>query len=183
MDDQLVNAFAEPAASTLRIVNGGALEARGMGLTVAGASATRLRLGQLHYGHGWRAGRPVVVTGRRPARLLRHEAPTSTTWSARVETFIDWSDTRRRRLYRLNTLTPESRARRRRGRRHARFDIQPRRACPSWHPSRGRTGSAARGPQPLLRRPEGATLGRARGAEPAEAGHGRHRGQVLIPTA
>jgi hypothetical protein len=109
--DQLVNVFDEEGATpTLRVLNGGHLDARGLGLTVGGHIGDVVN-GSLTYTYG----RTTRDGGRAGA------APLASTWDmigyeeadyhdlvARVETFIDWSDTRVAAYYRINTLSPEA---------------------------------------------------------------------------
>ena len=132
VEDQLVNAFTGPrAARTLRIVNGGGLRARGMGLTVArrfgGAFSGSVTY---TYGHSWRRD-PMAVTeaGALPDLFAYHDADFHDLVT-RVETFIDWSDTRVIAFYRLNSLRPEIDGKKTGALANARFDVQVRQGLP-----------------------------------------------------
>ena len=132
VDDQLVNAFTgQEGARTLRILNGGGLQARGMGLTVARRFGDALS-GSLSYtyGHSWRRD-PATVTaaGALPELFAYHDADFHDL-IGRVETFIDWSDTRVIAFYRINTLTPETDGKKATALNNARFDVQLRQGLP-----------------------------------------------------
>jgi hypothetical protein len=132
VEDQLVNAFTGPsAARTLRIVNGGGLQARGMGLTVARRFGDAFSGSVTYtYGHSWRRD-PVAVTeaGALPDLFAYHDADFHDV-VGRVETFIDWSDTRVIAFYRLNSLTPEVEGKKTGALANARFDVQVRQGLP-----------------------------------------------------
>jgi len=132
VEDQLVNAFSGPrVARTLRIVNGGPVQARGMGLTVArrfgGAFTGSV---SYTYGHSWRRD-PMNVTepGTIPDLFAYHDADFHDLVT-RVETFIDWSDTRVIAFYRLNSLAPEIDGKKTGALANARFDVQLRQGLP-----------------------------------------------------
>jgi hypothetical protein len=132
VDDQLVNAFSGPSeARTLRIVNGGALAARGMGLTVARRFGAAFS-GSLSYtyGHSWRR-EPAVVeeAGVLPDLFAYHDADFHDLVT-RLETFIDCTDTRVIAFYRLNNLLPEVEGKRAEAVANTRFDVQLRQGLP-----------------------------------------------------
>lgn len=132
VDDQLVNAFSGPSeARTLRIVNGGALAARGMGLTVARRFGGALS-GSLSYtyGHSWRR-EPAVVeeAGVLPDLFAYHDADFHDLIT-RVETFIDCTGTRVIAFYRLNSLSPEVEGKKAATVANTRFDVQLRQGLP-----------------------------------------------------
>ena len=130
--DQLVNAFTgASAARTLRIVNGGGLQARGMGLTVTRRFGDAFSGSVTYtYGHSWRRA-PVAVTeaGALPDLFAYHDADFHDV-VGRIETFIDWSDTRVIAFYRLNRLTPEVEGKKTGALANARFDVQVRQGLP-----------------------------------------------------
>lgn len=132
VEDQLVNAFGGPsAARTLRIVNGGGLQARGMGLTVARHFGDAISGSVTYtYGHSWRRD-PMVMTeaGALPDLFAYHDADFHDL-VGRVETFIDGTDTRVIAYYRLNTLTPEIEGKKTSALSNARFDVQLRQGLP-----------------------------------------------------
>jgi hypothetical protein len=132
VDDQLVNAFSGPgSARTLRIVNGGGLEARGMGLTVARRFGDAFH-GSISYtyGHSWRK-EPVVMeeAGTLPD-LFAYDDADFHDLVTRLETFIDWSDTRVIAFYRLNRLTPEAEGKKTNAVANTRFEVQLRQGLP-----------------------------------------------------
>ena len=130
--DQLVNAFTgASAARTLRIVNGGGLQARGMGLTVTRRFGDAFSGSVTYtYGHSWRRA-PLAVTeaGALPDLFAYHDADFHDV-VGRIETFIDWSDTRVIAFYRLNSLTPEVEGKKTGALANARFDVQVRQGLP-----------------------------------------------------
>jgi hypothetical protein len=132
VEDQLINAFTGPrAARTLRIVNGGGVQARGMGLTVARRFGNAFSGSVTYtYGHSWRRD-PVLVTeaGALPDLFAYRDADFHDVVT-RVETFIDWSDTRVIAFYRLNSLTPEVDGKKTGALANARFDVQLRQGLP-----------------------------------------------------
>jgi hypothetical protein len=132
VDDQLVNAFSGPAgARTLRIVNGGAVEARGMGLTVERSFGDVFHGSVSYtYGHSWRS-EPVVMeeVGTLPD-LFAYEDADFHDLVTRLETFIDWSDTRVIAFYRLNRLTPEVEDKKAAPVSNTRFEVQLRQGLP-----------------------------------------------------
>jgi hypothetical protein len=132
VEDQLVNAFSGPrAARSLRIVNGGGLQARGMGLTVGRRFGDAFSGSVTYtYGHSWRRDPVAVVeAGALPDLFAYHDADFHDV-VGRVETFIDWSDTRVIAFYRLNTLTPEVEGKKTSALANARFDVQVRQGLP-----------------------------------------------------
>jgi hypothetical protein len=132
VDDQLVNAFSGPrTARTLHIVNGGPVRARGMGLTVARRFGDAFSGSVSYtYGHSWRRD-PAAVTepGALPAFFVYRDAEFHDV-VGRVETYIDWSDTRVVAFYRLNSLTPEVEGKKTGAMANARFDVQLRQGLP-----------------------------------------------------
>jgi TonB-dependent receptor-like protein/carboxypeptidase family protein len=107
------------------VSNAGTLDARGFGVTL-GHRWGNVVDGSLTYtfGQGTRAGRPLVGYG---APITGFDRAEFHDLSARVETFIDWSDTRLAALCRLNTLSESSVSAIGSGRPNvtsARFDIQ-----------------------------------------------------------
>ena len=189
--DQLVNAFTgASAARTLRIVNGGGLQARGMGLTVTRRFGDAFSGSVTYtYGHSWRRA-PVAVTeaGALPDLFAYHDADFHDV-VGRIETFIDWSDTRVIAFYRLNRLTPEVEGKIvewwKRGFYKGRAGQRAlRRAGPAGPALPGRAhagglGVPARGAEPLLRDVGRGQPRRGHGVEPAQAGAGRNLGPVL----
>jgi hypothetical protein len=132
VDDQLVNAFGGPdAARTLRIVNGGALAARGMGLTVARRFGGGF-YGSLSYtyGHSWRQEPAVVEEAGVVPALFAYKDADFHDLVTRVETFIDSTDTRVIAFYRLNSLTPEVEGKKASAVANTRFDVQLRQGLP-----------------------------------------------------
>ena len=132
VDDQLVNAFSGPSeARALRIINGGALATRGMGLTVARRFGDAFS-GSLSYtyGHSWRR-EPAVVeeAGVLPDLFAYHDADFHDLVT-RVETFIDCTDTRVIAFYRLNSLSPEVEGKKASAVANTRFDVQVRQGLP-----------------------------------------------------
>jgi hypothetical protein len=109
--DQLANAFgpqeagvAEPA--TLRILNAGGVESRGMGLSV-GHRFGRYVNGQVTYtyGHAWRALPLEGVATAEPIPILSFREGDFHDVVARVETVIEDTDTRVIAFYRVNHLS------------------------------------------------------------------------------
>jgi hypothetical protein len=124
--DQLANRFGDPQTATettptLRILNAGRVEARGMGVSL-GHRFGRYVNGQVTYtyGHAWRAASSVEASGAEPVPILAFREGDFHDVVARVETVIEDTDTRVVAFYRLNSLAggsdPASRARR--------FDVQ-----------------------------------------------------------
>jgi len=132
VEDQLVNAFTgRSAAQALRIVNGGSLQARGMGVTVARHFGDAVSGSVTYtYGHSWRR-EPMVMTeaGALPDLFAYHDADFHDL-IGRLETFIDCSDTRVIAFYRLNSLTPEIEGKKTSAMNSARFDVQLRQGLP-----------------------------------------------------
>ncbi len=109
--DQLVNVFDRPAARSLRVMNAGNVDARGVGVTLGGHFGDLLN-GSLTYTYGrtLREGRPsdpTLLVGHAWDLLGYAEADFHDV-VARFETFIDWSETRVAAYYRFNNLNPES---------------------------------------------------------------------------
>jgi len=108
------------------VSNFGTLDARGFGVTVGhrfgGATSGSLTY---TFGQGRRAGRPVFAGG---APITGFQKAEFHDLAARLETFIDWSDTRLAAFCRLNALTESGAATPVAGSRptttSARFDIQ-----------------------------------------------------------
>jgi hypothetical protein len=134
VQDQLVNVHGQKANDTLRILNGGSLSVEAVGLTI-----TR-RLGNAvsgsvaySYGRAWREGVPQGLLADAPGfSSAFHEAGYHDI-VARVETFIELTDTRLTAYYRFNTLEPESEN----GARpitNARFDIRLTQGLPFLQP-------------------------------------------------
>jgi len=104
--DQLVNVHGGPSAEALRIVNGGNLSLEGMGLTMARRFGNAVS-GSVAYSYG-----RVVRDDTRPgipgfaAADFREASYHDVV--ARVETFIDLTDTRLTAYYRVNSLDQES---------------------------------------------------------------------------
>ena len=90
------------------VSNAGTLDARGFGVTV-GRRFGGVFDGSLTYtfGQGRRAGRPMLAGGP-GAPITGFDKAEFHDLSARVETFIDWSDTRLLALCRLNALSDSS---------------------------------------------------------------------------
>jgi hypothetical protein len=132
VDDQLVNAFGGPGeAGTLRIVNGGDLAARGMGLTVARRFGDRLSGSVSYtYGHSWRKEPAVVEEAGAPPDVFAYEDADFHDIVTRVETFIDTTDTRVIAFYRLNRLSPEVDGKKANTVANTWFDVQLRQGLP-----------------------------------------------------
>jgi hypothetical protein len=98
--DALLTAFEDGAPS---VRNAGTLAARGFGVTV-GRRFGRVVDGSVTYtfGQARRSGPAFFQAG---APIAAFEEPEFHDLAARVETFIDWSDTRVAALCRLNTLS------------------------------------------------------------------------------
>jgi len=117
VEDQLVHRFARGGA-TLHIGNGSAIAARGMGLRISRRFGNVLQ-GSMSYTYG---------RGRRPIGAIENES----TWrggdfhdiAARVETFIEGTDTRVIALWRVSRLGEEGERVRGAGGTHSRFDVQ-----------------------------------------------------------
>jgi TonB dependent receptor/Carboxypeptidase regulatory-like domain len=120
--DQLVNAFEENggATPTVRILNAGSLQARGMGVTL-GRRFGEYVTGQVTYSYGraWRDDGVVRPDVSDPIPLLDIREGDFHDLVARVETVIDETDTRVIALYRLNQLSGAEAASNAR-----RFDVQ-----------------------------------------------------------
>jgi TonB dependent receptor len=123
--DQLANVFDESAAQagaapTLRILNAGQVEARGMGLSL-GRRFGRYVSGQVTYtyGHAWRTAPIDPIVTAEPVPILTFREGDFHDVVARVETVIEDTDTRVVALYRLNHLAGAEQPARAR-----RFDVQ-----------------------------------------------------------
>jgi len=108
--DQLANAFDTSASDTgvppsLRILNAGGVEARGMGVSI-GRRFGRYVNGQVTYtfGHAWRAVPLEGVVTSEPVPIVTFREGDFHDVVARVETVIEDTDTRVVALYRLNHL-------------------------------------------------------------------------------
>jgi hypothetical protein len=82
------------------------------------------------YGHSWRR-EPTVVdeAGALPDLFAYHDADFHD-FVTRLETFIDWSDTRVVAFYRLNRLTPEVEGKKASAVANTRFEVQLRQGLP-----------------------------------------------------
>jgi hypothetical protein len=133
--DQLVNAFrGQGASQALRIFNNGRVAAHGVGIDL-GREFGRAVRGSLTYSFG-RAGRgaPVTWIGSAPVVASFGQGSFHDV-SARVETFIDGSDTRLVAFYRVNFMAPaEADAS---VVRNARFDLQLAQGLPFLTPLTG----------------------------------------------
>lgn len=108
--DQLVNVFDDPRLpQSLRILNAGTHTARGMGVTVGGRFGDRLNGSVTYtYGRSWR-GDPAAAEALLGAEnSLSYREADFHDVVARVETFIDGTDTRVVAFYRVNALSPSS---------------------------------------------------------------------------
>ncbi|MBI3932955.1 MAG: TonB-dependent receptor [Acidobacteria bacterium] len=125
--DQIVNAFEGPGASrSLRIFNGGAVAARGVGLTVSRRFGSVLTGAVTYtYGRSWR-GAPAAP-GDEGAVLLTFREGDFHDVVGRLETAIDRSGTRLLAYYRVNALDPDDDPTRVRS---SRFDVQVRQGLP-----------------------------------------------------
>ena len=132
--DQLVNVHGRQANDGLRILNGGSLAVRAVGLTLTQRLGNAVT-GSLTYSYG-RASREGVPEG-----LLADDPGFSGAFReagyhdvvARVETFIDLTGTRLTAYYRVNTLEPEGES----GARsvtNRRFDIRLTQGLPFMQP-------------------------------------------------
>lgn len=132
VEDQLVNAFGGPSeARTLHIVNGGALAARGMGLTVARRFGNGFSGSVSYtYGHSWRREPAVVEEAGAAPDLFAYEDADFHDVVTRVETFIDSTDTRVIAFYRLNRLSPEVEGQKANAVANTWFDVQLRQGLP-----------------------------------------------------
>jgi hypothetical protein len=108
-DDQLVNVFDDGPTPSLSVMNGGHLDVRGLGVTVGGHIGDVVN-GSVTYTYGrttrdgGRAGAAALAS---TWDILGYEEADYHDVVARVETFIDWSDTRVSAYYRFNTVNPE----------------------------------------------------------------------------
>ena len=102
MHDQVLNVY-EGGLRPLEVRNGGHLAARGMGLSVARRFGDSVR-GSMTYtfGHSWRDD----LTGIESPVLAFRQADFHDV-AARVETFIEGTDTRVVAFYRVNKMSPE----------------------------------------------------------------------------
>jgi hypothetical protein len=125
--NQLVNVFDRPSARSLNVVNGGAVDARGLGFTVGGHVGEVLN-GSLTYTYG-RSVRDSAYSdpalfGARAWDLLGYEEAEFHDVVARLETFIDWSDTRVAAYCRFNSLHPDDGHGSHNSVANTRFDVQ-----------------------------------------------------------
>ena len=128
--DQLVNIHGGPSAEALRIVNGGSLALEGLGVTVARRFGNAVS-GSVAYSFG-RATREEGMA-RVPGFLADFQEAGYHDVVARVETFIDLTDTRLSAYYRVNTLDAEGDSRA--GTlTNARFDIRLTQGLPFLQP-------------------------------------------------
>ena len=131
VDDQLVNAFGGPGeADTLRIVNGGGVAARGMGLTVARSFGAFSGSVSYTYGHSWRREPAAVEEAGDLSDFFAYSDADFHDFVTRVETFIDSTDTRVIAFYRLNHLTPEVEGKKANAVANNWFDLQLRQGLP-----------------------------------------------------
>jgi TonB-dependent receptor-like protein/carboxypeptidase family protein len=132
VDDQLVNAFGGPGdADTLRIVNGGAVSARGMGLTVARSFGDAFSGSVSYtYGHSWRREPAPVEEAGELSDLFAYRDADFHDFVTRVETFIDSTDTRVIAFYRVNHLSPEVEGKKANAVANNWFDVQLRQGLP-----------------------------------------------------
>jgi hypothetical protein len=138
VEDQLVNSFegAGPPRS-LRIVNGGSVAAWSTGFTLARRFGDSTRGSVTYmYGHTWRNNRPpgIVLADRSAAGMLEYGDAGFHDVVARLETVIDWSDTRVSAYCRLNTLNPEGDGPVGKTTTNTRFDIQLSQGLPFLRP-------------------------------------------------
>ncbi|HEY6546946.1 MAG TPA: TonB-dependent receptor [Vicinamibacteria bacterium] len=128
--DQLVNVHGGPSAEALRIVNGGNLALEGLGLTLNRRFGNAVS-GSVAYSFG-RAVREETPPGI-PGFSADFRESSYHDVVARVETFIDLTDTRLSAYYRVNTLDNDGDAR---GGtiRNARFDIRLTQGLPFLQP-------------------------------------------------
>jgi hypothetical protein len=125
VDDQLLNAYeSRSAVASLRILNGGAVQARGMGVSV-GHRFGDVVSGSLAYTFGHSSRDFVVLDPMTTAAVLAYHETGFHDVVARVDTFIEGTDTRLSAYYRINALQPETDMK---GANHCltntRFDIQ-----------------------------------------------------------
>ncbi len=132
--DQLVNVQGRQANDTLRILNGGGLAVEAVGLTLARRFGNAMS-GSLAYSYGraWRGGVPGGLLADVAGFSAAFREAGYHDLVARVETFIDLTDTRLTAYYRINTLDPEGES----GARpvtNARFDIRLTQGLPFLQP-------------------------------------------------
>jgi hypothetical protein len=131
--DQLVNLHSGRASDTLRIVNGGGLTVEGVGVTM-GRSFGNAVSGSLVYSYGravreaGASGVPAVWPGHPVGEASYHDVV------ARLETFLDATDTRLTAYYRVNTLDPEGADPLHRAMTSSRFDIRLSQGLPFLQP-------------------------------------------------
>jgi TonB dependent receptor/Carboxypeptidase regulatory-like domain len=134
--DQLVNIHGMAANDALRIVNGGGLEVQGVGMSLERRFGNSVN-GSLTYCYG----RTSRHGEGRTTSLLREVPGFSADFSeagfhdlvARLETFIDLTDTRLTAYYRVNTLDPKGDPTSR-SVTNARFDIRLTQGLPFMQP-------------------------------------------------
>jgi hypothetical protein len=128
--DQLVNIHGGPSTEALRIVNGGSLALEGLGITVARRFGNAVS-GSVAYSFG-RATREEGMA-QVPSFLADFREAGYHDVVARVETFIDLTDTRLSAYYRVNTLDTEGDPRAS-TLTNARFDLRLSQGLPFLHP-------------------------------------------------
>jgi hypothetical protein len=131
--DRLVNLHGGHASDTLRIVNGGALTVEGIGFTMARRFGNAVS-GSVAYTYGRTAregGLPGVLP-EWPGFSVESGDARYHDVVARVEAFIDLTDTRLTAYYRINTLDPEGVVNR--PIRNTRFDIRLTQGLPFLQP-------------------------------------------------
>jgi outer membrane receptor protein involved in Fe transport len=136
VSDQLMNAFeTTPSGRSLHIYNTGSLSTRGLGFTVGHHFGDALR-GSVTYTWGQSFRAPFGDSlGPRPGLAILYRQGDFHDVVARLETFIDWSDTRVAALYRVNTLGAELDGRSSRSPlANSRFDIQVTQGLPFMQP-------------------------------------------------
>ncbi|HVQ31425.1 MAG TPA: TonB-dependent receptor [Vicinamibacteria bacterium] len=109
--NQLVNLHGRQANDTLHILNGGSLAVEAVGVTLAHRLGNAVS-GSLTYSYGraWREGVPVDLLADASGFSTAFREAGYHDVVARVETFIDLTDTRLTAYYRVNTLEPEAEA-------------------------------------------------------------------------
>ena len=107
--DQLVNVHGPQANDTLQILNGGSLAVQAVGLTLTRQLGHAFS-GSVTYSYGrtWREGVPMGLLADAAGFSAAFREAGYHDVVARVETFIDLTDTRLTAYYRVNTLDPES---------------------------------------------------------------------------
>ena len=110
------------------------------------------------YGRAWREGVPLDLLAEASGFSTAFREAGYHDVVARVETFIDLTDTRLTAYYRVNTLDPETESGSAFGHeRTIRHSPHPGSSLPAAHHPR-RLGASGRGPEPLLRGLRGSAL-------------------------